>query len=333
MFAREAKEDAEVQKLLESVVLHKVDAEKGEGIELAKTHRVSGYPTFMLVNSDLQPVDRWMGYSKPLLRDMMGEAMSDLSTIQEKRDRLAKSPTAVGAARLARYDAASGEYKSAVDLYRQAEALDPSTSQAADIFDAMVTGMRKQAFTKDDVVKAADVAMEKGNPGEILYVANMMNYVSSQTNDKELMVRYVKIAVEKTQDVTDAEVVQERATLLPAYALHVEKNAEKAVSLRRAGMPAGWMEDADQLNSYAWWAFENQVDLPEALKLARKGVELAPAGKSKAAVLDTAAELCNALDNCHEAIDLTKLAIENDPENPFYKKQLERFQAILAEKN
>lgn len=332
-FTKAVNEDAEVQGLLESVVLHKVDAEKGEGLGLAKTHNVTSYPTFVLVNADLQPIDRWLGYSKPYLQEMMTLAMADLTPISEKRAALAKAPTAAGASRLARFDAANGDYKAAVALYHQAEKLDPSTSQASNIFDATFSGLRSQAFTKEDAAKAADSVILKGQPGEILNAAAMMTSLAAKEHDQDMMVRYIKAAVEKTEGVTDEYLLAQRNAILPTYALRVEKNAEKAVALRRAGMPAGWMENPEQLNDYAWWAFENQVDLDEALKLARKGADLAPAGKTKAMVLDTAAELCNALDNCHEALDLTKLAMQNDPENEYYKKQLDRFQSILASKN
>jgi tetratricopeptide (TPR) repeat protein len=326
-------EDAEVQKLLESVVLHKVDAEKGEGLELAKTHGVQVYPTFLMVDDQIHPIDRWLGYTKPLLDEKMGVALADLSTIDEKRARFESSPSPDLAVRLADYDAASGQYADAVTLYRKAEQLDPKVSRAPEIFDATFSGYRKQAFEKSAVLEAADAALKMADPGQILDVSERMMYFAKQANDSELNVKYLKTAIERTKDSADERVVQRRDALMPDYVLLVEKNPTKAVELRRAGMPEGWMEDPGQLNNYAWWAFENGVDQKEALALARKGAELAPAGKEKAMILDTAAELCNALDNCHEAIELTKQAIAEDPENEYYKGQLERFQEILATKS
>ncbi len=158
-------------------------------------------------------------------------------------------------------------------------------------------------------------------------------FLAKEAHDAELNLEYLKTAIERTKDSTDESVVRRRDGLMPDYVLHVEKNPTQAVELRRAAMPPGWMEDAGQINNYAWWAFENGVDQKEALALARMGAGLAPAGKEKAMILDTAAELCNALDNCHEAIELTKQAIAEDPENEYYQKQLERFQEILATKS
>lgn len=332
-FSKAMQEDPEVQKLLEGVVLHKVDAEKGEGIELAKTHEVHAYPTFLMVSHEMKPIDRWMGYTKPYLGEKMGSAMADLSTIEEKEARFGASPTSALAVRLADYRAATGQYADAVALYGKAGRLDPAVSHASEIFEATFSGYQKDVFEKSAVLSSADAALESAEPAELIGICARMAQLAKADNDADLRVKYLKTAIDRTKDSTDEQVAKQRAGLMPEYALYVEKNAEKAIQLQRANMPEGWMEDPAQLNSYAWWAFENGVDRTEALALARKGVDLAPPGKEKAMVLDTAAELCNSLDNCHEAVDLTKRAIAEDPENEFYKKQLDRFQEILAAKN
>ncbi len=46
--------------------------------------------------------------------------------------------------------------------------------------------------------------------------------------------------------------------------------------------------------------------------------------------LDTLAEICNALDNCHEAVDLIKMAMVEDPKTKHYPEQHVRFEKILA---
>ena len=60
-------------------------------------------------------------------------------------------------------------------------------------------------------------------------------------------------------------------------------------------MPENWMDDANELNNFAWWCFENKVNYEEAYQFAQRGIELAEPGLLKAYVLDTAAELCNVL--------------------------------------
>jgi tetratricopeptide (TPR) repeat protein len=286
-----------------------------------------------MVDADLQPIDRWLGYTKPLLDTKMERALADLSTIEEKRARFGASPTSDLAVRLADYDAASGQYADAVTLYRTAEKLEPGTSRAPEIFDATFSGYRKEVFEKSEVLSTAEAALKTADAGQTLDICSRMVFLARETEDQDLRVQYLKTGVESTRDSKDEEIAKRREKLMPDYALHVEKNPEKAVELRRAGMPEGWMEDPGQLNNYAWWAFENGADTKEALALARKGAELAPPGKERAMILDTAAELCNVLDDCHQAIELTNLAIAEDPENEFYPKQLERFQEILAAKD
>jgi hypothetical protein len=90
------------------------------------------------------------------------------------------------------------------------------------------------------------------------------------------------------------------------------------------------MDDPDQLNSFAWWCFENKVNLEEAQELALKGVELAEPGKARAQILDTAAEICNALGNCGRAIELIQVAIGEDADNEYYAEQLARFEKIQS---
>ena len=109
----------------------------------------------------------------------------------------------------------------------------------------------------------------------------------------------------------------------------VEK--DKAVELKFASMPGGWQDESRSLNEYAWWAFENNVDLERGEMLARKGVELAEPGAERANVLDTAAELCNALGNCDDAVVLMEEAVAQSPDNEYFQKQLERFRKIVAE--
>ncbi|MCA9726244.1 MAG: thioredoxin family protein [Candidatus Eisenbacteria bacterium] len=334
-FTKATSEDADIQKLLESVILYKVDAEKGDGIELAKTHEVHAYPTFMMVDAKLQPVDRWLGYSKDYFQSKMDNALVDVSTIEDKRARFEKSPSADLAARLAGVEEAYGRYAPAVAYYHKAQELDPGTSRAAEIFDATYSGYRskEKVFDAAEVRKAADQALSGAEPGDILDICAQMAQVAKQNEDAPMRAQYLKTAIESTQSSQDPGVLARRESLMPEYMLYVEKNPAKAVELKRAAMREGWMEDAGQLNSYAWWAFENGVDQEEALALARKGIELAAPGRAKAQILDTAAELCNALNNCHESVDLTKLAMAEDPDSEYYKKQLDRFQEILASKD
>jgi tetratricopeptide (TPR) repeat protein len=151
------------------------------------------------------------------------------------------------------------------------------------------------------------------------------------TKDPALRHRYVEAVWDLLKDnhSPDAESMREYVAI--DYALYVEMDLQKAANLKYGAMPEGWLENADALNEYAWWCFENKVDLERAEKLARKGIKLAEAGSQRAAILDTAAELCNALGQCDDAVSLTQQAIESDPQNEYYKKQLKRFQDLAKQ--
>ncbi len=72
--------------------------------------------------------------------------------------------------------------------------------------------------------------------------------------------------------------------------------------------------------------FENrQVDLERAEELALKGVELTEAGPDRAAILDTAAELCRSLGKEEQAMTLIGQAAEEDPANESYRNKLEEW--------
>lgn len=58
--------DPQVGALLNSQFInHKVNAEKGEGVELAKKYEISGYPTMFFLDSDGRPIKRIVGYRDP----------------------------------------------------------------------------------------------------------------------------------------------------------------------------------------------------------------------------------------------------------------------------
>jgi tetratricopeptide (TPR) repeat protein len=136
-------------------------------------------------------------------------------------------------------------------------------------------------------------------------------------------------ALEATEGTQDPDMVKARRSLLLEKALHIDNDLETAVQLKKDSMPEGWKDSPGDLNSFAWWCFENKVNLEQAEKLARTAVEMSEPGQEKAMVLDTLAEICNELGNCGEAVALMQAALEEAPDNEYFQKQLERFQELL----
>ena len=75
---------------------------------------------------------------------------------------------------------------------------------------------------------------------------------------------------------------------------------------------------------------QNKINLKEAEKMARKGVELTSPGRDKANVLDTLAEICNLSGECGDAVDYIRMAVAEDPDNEYFREQLIRIEKILA---
>lgn len=331
-FAAAVESDADVQKSLSDVVLCKVDAEK-EGVALAKAQSVQGYPTFVLMRPDGATYARWMGYEKSYFQEKLSGGLADLTTMEEKRARFEKTPTADAALSFAGYHESRGEYDKAVQFVDRAAALDAGRDVAVTRFDYLASGfVRNGLFSLEEVRKAADAVATKASPStdDILDVVYQMKSVGQKVKDPSVVAPYLKPALAATAAGDDPGLAREHRILEIDHALYVSGDKAEAVRLKRASMPEGWMTDPGALNAFAWWCFENATNLDEAETLARKGIELAPAGDDRAAILDTAAEICNARGNCDDAVELERRAAAEAPGREFYKKQITRFEEIRA---
>jgi len=105
---------------------------------------------------------------------------------------------------------------------------------------------------------------------------------------------------------------------------------EGALALHLETRPDGWRDDPAQLNSVAWWCFENQVALHRADELAARGIELATSDGQRANTLDTRAEIANALGDPGRALALMREALSLQA-HPYFEGQVERFEALVRE--
>lgn len=318
---------------LGAVVLAKFDAEKGEGKELAAQYKVQGYPTFVLVNPVGAVIDTWTGYGKEHFLDHFGDALADPTTIGTKQKRFDKKPTAADGLKIARYHDTRGEYAEALAVLDATAAKVPDADIAMPRFDTTFSAYtRAETGTVDDVRKAADAVLASSStePGQIVQVAEMMGYLARKEETPQLAVAYLGPAMKVTENADDEHLKAAHAGFAVDHALLVEKNPDKAVKLKLAVMPDGWKSDVKQLNSFAWWCFENRVNLAEAEQLGRRGIDLAAPGSERAMILDTTAEICNELGHSDDAVELIRQAIADHPESDYYRKQLTRFEEIRA---
>jgi tetratricopeptide (TPR) repeat protein len=338
VFAREVDENATMIDALSGALLWNVDCEKGEGIEIAKKYEIRGYPTYIAVNGEGEVTDSWIGYegAEKWSASVLA-AKKDRRTIAEKKTAFKAEPTLALARALGSNASTDSEYKDAVAYHGKAQELDPdNANEYRDlILMDMIYGMDDGAFTIDEVVAKAEpvMASEETPLADKLELAMMMKYMAQKTDQLDRAVPFIEAAYAASEGSTDETVLKYRGYMAVDHALLVEKDTAKALELFRGRLPEGWEEDPEQLNRFAWWCFENNVNLKEAQEMATKGVELAETDQEKANILDTAAEICNALDNCDEALAKIKLAVELNPENEHIQEQLVRFEKIVEEKN
>jgi tetratricopeptide (TPR) repeat protein len=284
-----------------------------------------------LQNAKGETIERWAGYSKEYLLETLNGAVKDPTTIEEKRARFTKKPTATDADKLAAYHGTRGEVKESVDLSRKAVELEPNDDRRMNLVTAVAAGVRKGEMTTDALVKERDAMLASTKDPKALLQLNSTMKHATETPDPNLFVPVLEPAIAATKD--NAELKTAHVGLLVDKALYIEKDKTKAYKLKYAAMPEGWKEDPAKLNGFAWWAFENQVNLEEAEQIAKEGVKLAPAGADKAMILDTLGEIQFARGKKDEAVKSMEQAVKEHPEKEYYKKQLDRFRGTATGTN
>lgn len=336
LFNRDSKSNAEIKKSLENVILMKVDAEKGAGVELARKYEVNGYPTYVLLSHDMQVLNRWAGYSKEFFLGKMNEAFADMRPLEQRLAEHEKNPTPESAVALAKIFREQRQFPKALELlnYASKNRTDAVADVDYQIFETQyVYRMREGEAVSLETLEQAAQAAVKENGEQLPQIAQYMMQSAKQAKNTEILKAHLKSAVAYYQaQGVDLANDAKFADLWADAALHLDGNKEEAAKRYLAGMPENWREDAGKLNSYAWWCFENEVNVSEARDLAAKGVALSEPGKGKAMILDTQAELEHLIGNTAAAVNLTEQAIKENPTSAFYKKQLERFRKALNDK-
>jgi len=317
---------------LNDVVLIQIDCEKGEGIDLAKSYKIQGYPTFVLANSSASTMSRWMGYTKDQFVKKMETGFADLTTIEEKEARYISQPDLPTALALAEYSQSVGDLQKSVDYYQEADPLDADNDYAYDLFQLYRWGNRKGTFTAEEVKNSGEKALASRHTDDKsrFWVLHAMSGYAAKDPENQKLLAHVIDAQKLITEKPDVAPDRYKMDISVFHALLIEKDSEKAVNMKKAAMPEGWMDDAGDLNAFSWWCFENKVNLEEAEKMARRGIKLADPGRQKAMIIDTCAEIVNARGNPAEAVELIQLALKEDPDSKFYQEQLGKFKKAAS---
>ena len=308
-----------------------VDAEKGDGIPLAKEFSVDGYPTFVVTDLHGSVVDRWMGYDNAEgFVASLDAAKADPLNVESRRGRWNTEPSARDALVLGRIASATGREDEAVEWFAHARELDADNAgdHVFRSFIAHVRGFRHGKFSLDQVKAAADevIRVPPRETGSITDMALTMKKVLRAPSDREAWLPYLKAAMASPPPDRHSDYdVEARRDLEIEYALLVDKDRDRALGLRRAALPEGWQDNATQLNEFAWWCFENAINLEEAELLAVQGVEKADTPKERAMILDTVAEIRHLRGDREGAVKAIEEAVAADPKSDYYPKQLAKF--------
>ena len=337
-FTKESKTDSDIQKALGQVHLVKLDAEKGEGADLAKAFSVKGYPTFVLADKDMNTLNRWWGYEKEHFIEKMDAALAEPMTIDARLARFEQEKNLKDAEVLAGFYETQNKFDEALAMYQAADTLnqDPEKSYALNIFQIKLGGYFKEQsydFQTLDALGKEILDSGKHEDLELLGVADPMIHVAKKEGRADAIRFYLEKGIAIAERNKDKERMNQ---ILGGYqadhALHIDKDESAAVAFIKASYNEGWEQDATQLNRFSWWCFENKVNLKEAKILAGKAYELSEAGTGRANILDTWAEIENALGNPAAAVELMEKAVNEAPDSENHKKQLERFRKLVEEK-
>lgn len=280
--------------------------------------------------SDGELIDHWSGYRGPgewIAR--LGVALSDPITETDRRARFQARPTANDALALARLADARKDWGESARWLKEAGRAEPQlrSAHAVDLLFAMARGVPNQDFTVEQVLAQAAIVRDGAatTPEGHLRAAAVLADLAEQQENPAIVAPFLSKAIEASASVEDPDLVALRAQLSVLEALYVAKDPVKAAALKKDAMAPGWQDAAEGLNEYAWWCARNRVNLEEAEAFARRGVEISEGGAARAQVLDTLAEILFLRGDREEAVATAKQAVEMDPGNPWYRKQVGRF--------
>lgn len=255
---------------------------------------------------------------------------SDLSTISEKEARYKNKPDANTARFLASFYNTQGEIKKAASFFEDAAKYDPENDYAMELFQIYSTGYRKKVYTFEEMKTAAEKAVNsnKVDDNAKTGIYAQMTIVIKEDPEDEKMIAFLSQGYEHLNNHQEGAPKWATDAINISYALYIEKDENKAIKFKKASYNDGWQDNPGDLNGFAWWCFENKINLEEARQLGQRGIKLAKPGREKAMILDTVAEIANLEGSPEESITYTEEAILEDPENEFYQKQLERFRKL-----
>jgi len=327
--AEDAASEEAVMHALDTVVHLPVDVFTEEGKVLKERYQVgSSYPVFILADSTGEVITRWTGYtSSTAFVNSLGRAMRDLTTVKERVAEFDRDPDHKKAIALGEFFTDSGDYLLAAKFYRTAQELAPNDSFdfSYKIFTNTANSVWNELAAYETIFPAAEAVLKKG-PGDVANMAVIMSRLSRKFGRPDSLGKYLKAGMEAAQK-SSVKALHDKYDLLRAEeALQLKHDTSRAISIEKSSLGKEWELNPDKFYAYAEWCLERKVALEEASQCALKAAKMANPGSFKARILNTLAEISYARGKKEEAVGIIKLAIKEQPENPYYADQLRKFQ-------
>ncbi len=278
--------DPEVRAEAKGFVAIKVDGETPIGERLLKRYHVVGYPTVLFLDPSGAEIDRIFGYQPPKeFAQSMRDYRSGRNTVAAMRADLKKRPT---------------DIELAFEVGRR----------------LAIRGERAEAERLLNRVRKADADNAKGLASKAMLTLGKYLHLRGGKRYAEALSLLTQLR--KTYPASkDA-----RRALYPlARALHgLERDAE-ALGALQAAIDAD-PKDVGAYNTFAWFCFKQDVDRPRGITVAKAGLAVDP---KSSGLWDTLAELYHVTGQRDLAVQAINKAVALEPEDPYYKGQLERF--------
>ena len=277
--------------LAERAVAVHIDAEKGEGPELAASYRVQAYPTLLLLEANGLEKGRLVDFVAP------AELVTRLEALAAGGNVLAELEAEVAAA--------PDELE---PRYRLAHAY-------------LLAARRDQADTLFDALLAADPDNTAGFASKVLYERATF-FTMKLDGDDERAIAELRELQTRFPDSPEASL----AYRMSGRALCRLERPDEAVAALEA-MVAKEPDNAALKARFGWFAFRQRCRPDAGLKAVLAGIEQAP---KDAELRYLEAELRRLLEQPAEALAAIKQASAIEPQSAYYKRQVRRFEELAS---
>jgi tetratricopeptide (TPR) repeat protein len=319
-----------IKTLLQSVVYYPMDVNFPKGESLSTSYYVENiFPVFVLCDSSGDIIFHWTGYTNvSLFGRSLQEGLSNPITIKSRYEMLNNSPTLDNITTLAEYNNEIGENVKAAELYRQAQEIQKGSDYLYNIFENMANAVWKGKSSFEQFLKSADdvLAAKSGNVSNVAGVGIIVTRVARKVGRTDDIAKYLQAGIDITDSREDKKSKDQHTTLIADQALYVKKDTAGAISIKKESLGPDWGKKPQIFYSFAKWCLERNIDLSEAEKFASKAIEGSTEGKFRASILVTLADIYKARGKTDDAVKTMELAIQQDPQNSYYKTKLTEMQ-------